>query len=204
MHIADPTIGIFGANGIVGAGLPIAAGAATAAQLRRDGSVAVAFFGDGAVAHGTLPRSDQPRRGLAAAGDLLLREQRLRRVLAGVDPARGAARAARRRLRRRLRRGRRQRRRGDRDRDARGGRGDARRARSRRRRGRHLPLARPLRRRPGALPIARRGPGVGSARPAARQRAPAAIGGRHRRRARHPCSRRSRTSSTTPSRRRGG
>ena len=54
MHIADPTIGIFGANGIVGAGLPIAVGAATAAQLRRDGSVAVAFFGDGAVAHGTF------------------------------------------------------------------------------------------------------------------------------------------------------
>ncbi len=52
MHIADPTIGIFGANGIVGAGLPIAAGAATAAQLRRDGSVAVAFFGDGAMAQG--------------------------------------------------------------------------------------------------------------------------------------------------------
>ena len=38
----------------MGAGLPIAAGAATAAQLRRDGSVAVAFFGDGAVAHGTF------------------------------------------------------------------------------------------------------------------------------------------------------
>jgi 2-oxoisovalerate dehydrogenase E1 component len=54
MHIADPTIGIFGANGIVGAGLPIAAGAATAAQLRHDGSVAVAFFGDGAVAHGSF------------------------------------------------------------------------------------------------------------------------------------------------------
>jgi 2-oxoisovalerate dehydrogenase E1 component len=54
MHIADPTIGIFGANGIVGAGLPIAAGAATAAQLRHDGSVVVAFFGDGAVAHGTF------------------------------------------------------------------------------------------------------------------------------------------------------
>ena len=58
-----------------------------------------------------VPRSDQPRRGLAAAGDLLLREQRLRRVLGRVGPARGAARAARRRLRRRLRRGRRQRRR---------------------------------------------------------------------------------------------
>lgn len=54
MHIADPTLGIFGANGIVGAGLPIAVGAATAAQLRNDGTVAVAFFGDGAVAHGTF------------------------------------------------------------------------------------------------------------------------------------------------------
>src|SRR6185312_14937853 len=54
MHIADPTLGVFGANGIVGAGLPIAAGAATAAQLRHDGTVAVAFFGDGAVAHGSF------------------------------------------------------------------------------------------------------------------------------------------------------
>ncbi len=54
MHIADPTIGILGANGIVGAGLPIAAGAATAAQLRGDGSVAVAFFGDGAAAAGAF------------------------------------------------------------------------------------------------------------------------------------------------------
>jgi 2-oxoisovalerate dehydrogenase E1 component len=54
MHIADPMLGIFGANGIVGAGLPIAVGAATAAELRHDGTVAVAFFGDGAVAHGTF------------------------------------------------------------------------------------------------------------------------------------------------------
>jgi 2-oxoisovalerate dehydrogenase E1 component len=54
MHIADPTLGIFGANGIVAAGLPIAVGAATAAQLRHEGSVAAAFFGDGAVAHGTF------------------------------------------------------------------------------------------------------------------------------------------------------
>jgi 2-oxoisovalerate dehydrogenase E1 component len=52
MHIADPTLGIFGANGIVAAGLPIAVGAATAAQLRDDGGVAVAFFGDGAPAQG--------------------------------------------------------------------------------------------------------------------------------------------------------
>jgi 2-oxoisovalerate dehydrogenase E1 component len=54
MHIADPSAGIFGANGIVGAGLPIAVGAATAAQLRADGTVAVAFFGDGAVASGAF------------------------------------------------------------------------------------------------------------------------------------------------------
>lgn len=54
MHIADPNIGIFGANGIVAAGVPIAVGAATAAQLRADGTVAVAFFGDGAVAQGAF------------------------------------------------------------------------------------------------------------------------------------------------------
>ncbi|HEX5946802.1 MAG TPA: pyruvate dehydrogenase complex E1 component subunit beta [Acidimicrobiales bacterium] len=54
MHIADPNIGIFGANGIVAAGVPIAVGAANAAQLRADGTVAVAFFGDGAVAHGAF------------------------------------------------------------------------------------------------------------------------------------------------------
>lgn len=52
MHIADPRKGVFGANGIVAAGLPIATGAATAAQLREHGGVVVAFFGDGAVAQG--------------------------------------------------------------------------------------------------------------------------------------------------------
>jgi 2-oxoisovalerate dehydrogenase E1 component len=52
MHIADPRKGIFGANGIVAAGLPIAAGAATAAQIRGNGGVVVAFFGDGAVGQG--------------------------------------------------------------------------------------------------------------------------------------------------------
>lgn len=52
MHIADPRKGIFGANGIVGAGLPIAVGAATAARLRGDSAVVVAFFGDGAAAQG--------------------------------------------------------------------------------------------------------------------------------------------------------
>jgi 2-oxoisovalerate dehydrogenase E1 component len=54
MHIADPTIGIFGANGIVAAGLPIAVGASVASQIRADGNVAVAFFGDGAIAQGAF------------------------------------------------------------------------------------------------------------------------------------------------------
>lgn len=54
MHIADPKLGIFGANGIVAAGLPIAVGAGTAAQLRGDDGVAVAFFGDGAPAQGAF------------------------------------------------------------------------------------------------------------------------------------------------------
>jgi 2-oxoisovalerate dehydrogenase E1 component len=54
MHIADPALGIFGANGIVGAGVPIAVGAATAFALRGSGRVAVAFFGDGAVSTGAF------------------------------------------------------------------------------------------------------------------------------------------------------
>ena len=60
MHIADPDLGIFGANGIVAAGVPIAGGAALAAQLRgrggQDGQrgVVVSFFGDGAVAQGAF------------------------------------------------------------------------------------------------------------------------------------------------------
>jgi 2-oxoisovalerate dehydrogenase E1 component len=54
MHIADHKLGIFGANGIVAAGVPIAVGAATAAQLRADESVAVGFFGDGATAQGAF------------------------------------------------------------------------------------------------------------------------------------------------------
>ena len=66
MHIADPRLGIFGANGIVGAGLPIATGAATAAKLRGDGSVVVAFFGDGAVAQGAFHEAVN----LAAVWDL--------------------------------------------------------------------------------------------------------------------------------------
>ena len=57
MHVADFSKGIVGANGIVAAGIPIATGAALAAQLDGDGRVAVAFFGDGASNRGVLMES---------------------------------------------------------------------------------------------------------------------------------------------------
>ena len=66
MHIADPGLGVYGANGIVGAGLPIAGGVATAAKLRGAGDVVVAFFGDGAVAQGMFHEAVN----LAAVWDL--------------------------------------------------------------------------------------------------------------------------------------
>ena len=54
MHIADLDLGMLGANGIVGAGPPIALGAAFACHYRKDGNVAVCFFGDGASNEGTF------------------------------------------------------------------------------------------------------------------------------------------------------
>ena len=48
MHIADFSIGMLGANGIVAGGIPIVTGAGLAAQLEGKGRVAVSFFGDGA------------------------------------------------------------------------------------------------------------------------------------------------------------
>ena len=55
MHIADPKLGIFGANGIVAAGVPIAAGRPRPPPSSgADGGVAVAFFGDGAPAQGAF------------------------------------------------------------------------------------------------------------------------------------------------------
>jgi len=52
MHIADFAIGMLGANGIVAGGMPIACGAALAAQLEDKGGVAACFFGDGATGEG--------------------------------------------------------------------------------------------------------------------------------------------------------
>lgn len=57
MHVADMRIGMLGANGIVGAGIPLAVGSALSHQVRGTGGVAVAFFGDGALAEGVLHES---------------------------------------------------------------------------------------------------------------------------------------------------
>ena len=171
MHIADPTIGIFGANGIVAAGLPIAVGAATAAQLRADHGVVVAFFGDGAVAQGAFHEAVN----LAAVWELpvifFCENNGYAEFSAAADQHAAT-------LKRR----------------AKGYRIDyvavdgndavatasvmspvvdsgARRRRTGHRRGHHLPVARPLRRRPRALPDRPTRSGVGRARPAARARA---------------------------------
>jgi pyruvate dehydrogenase E1 component alpha subunit len=54
MHIADLSVGIYGANGIVAAGAPFAAGAAWAAKTEPSDRVAVTFFGDGGANQGVL------------------------------------------------------------------------------------------------------------------------------------------------------
>jgi len=54
MHIADFSIGVLGANGIVGGGIPIATGAALSAKMRKSQQVVVCFFGDGASNQGSF------------------------------------------------------------------------------------------------------------------------------------------------------
>ena len=54
MHIADFSLNILGANGIVGAGIAPATGAALASKMRGTDQVSVCFFGDGAAARGTF------------------------------------------------------------------------------------------------------------------------------------------------------
>jgi len=54
MHIADTSAGMLGATGVVGAGIPIALGAALSARTRGTRQVAVAFFGDGAMGQGVV------------------------------------------------------------------------------------------------------------------------------------------------------
>ena len=52
MHIADFSVGMLGANGVVAAGIPIAVGAAHALRMRGTDDVVACFFGDGAINRG--------------------------------------------------------------------------------------------------------------------------------------------------------
>ena len=54
MHIADFSIGILGANGVVAGGLPIIGGAGFSIKMRKTDQVAVCFFGDGAANRGPV------------------------------------------------------------------------------------------------------------------------------------------------------
>jgi len=54
MHVADLDLGILGANGIVGATMPLGVGAALASSIRRSDQVTIAFFGDGANNQGVF------------------------------------------------------------------------------------------------------------------------------------------------------
>ncbi|KPL18032.1 MAG: acetoin:2,6-dichlorophenolindophenol oxidoreductase subunit alpha [Anaerolineae bacterium SM23_84] len=54
MHIVAPQLGILGADGIVGGGIPIATGSGLSAKLQKTGRVTVCFFGDGASNQGTF------------------------------------------------------------------------------------------------------------------------------------------------------
>jgi pyruvate dehydrogenase E1 component alpha subunit len=54
MHFIDPALGLMGANGIVGAQVPQAAGMALASKMRGEDRVAITFFGEGAMFQGVM------------------------------------------------------------------------------------------------------------------------------------------------------
>jgi acetoin:2,6-dichlorophenolindophenol oxidoreductase subunit alpha len=54
MHVADLSVGMLGANGIVGGGVAIALGSGMAQKLRGGDGLAISFFGDGALAEGII------------------------------------------------------------------------------------------------------------------------------------------------------
>ena len=177
MHLTDVSVGAYGSFAIVGAHLPIATGFGFAAKYTEADDVCSGLFRRRHGEHRRLPRGHEPRGGLEAAGDLPVREQPLRRVLAGgADDADRGARPSRGELRDARCAHRRQRR----ARGLPGSRG-GRRARARWQRpdadrGDDLPPQGPLAHRPRHLPAQAGGRGVARAGPDPRARARA--GGR--------------------------
>lgn len=97
MHIADFSIGMLGANGIVGGGFGLATGAALSAQLRRADQVALCFFGDGAINqsafHGAANLAGIWRLPLIllCENNQFAMSARAERMIAGGDPVARAA-----------------------------------------------------------------------------------------------------------------
>jgi TPP-dependent pyruvate/acetoin dehydrogenase alpha subunit len=57
MHVVDPEVGVCGSTAIVGGNIPLSVGAALASVMQKRKSVAVSFFGDGAVDEGAFHES---------------------------------------------------------------------------------------------------------------------------------------------------
>ena len=167
MHVAIPSIGLLGTNGIVGGGIPIATGAAYGMQAQARDDVTICFFGEGAAAAGVFAEA----LNLAALWQLPLificeNNQYVELTPQELHVA-GRSVPARRAVRDPRRAGRRQRRHRGRHRGL-----HRRGARPRRRRpdadrGPHLSLVRTLCRRSRRLPLRGRGARVASARSAA-------------------------------------
>ena len=81
MHIADVGLGILGANGIVGAGPPLATGAALACDYLGKDDVAVCFFRRRRIEPGNDPRGHEPCDMLEAPGRFHQRKQPVRHLL---------------------------------------------------------------------------------------------------------------------------
>jgi len=67
MHIADFSVGMLGANGVVAAGIPIAVGAAHALRARGGNALVACFFGDGVPASAARSASSSSRRSVISA-----------------------------------------------------------------------------------------------------------------------------------------
>ena len=80
MHIADLDQGMLGANGIVGGGPPLVVGAALTAKTLKTGNVGGIVHRRRRIQPGHHVRGDEHGGGAATAGDLRVREQRLRRI----------------------------------------------------------------------------------------------------------------------------
>ena len=82
MHLVEPSVGLLPTAAIIGAGMPIACGAAMAARARKNGRVAVSLFGDGGANIGAFHEALNFAGDPEAARRVRLREQSLWRIFA--------------------------------------------------------------------------------------------------------------------------